>query len=136
MSVYAAQYMKKLGLRLVQGYSGTDRDVLVCKKTGVVIDLAEENHILVIPVTKRQATDLSRMPGIQELVEDIAAGLVSPLVPVSMKSYTRRGSSSGNFPTLGAQIDQMAASTLRKSSRRVGWSDDQGNGRKGRTEGF
>ena len=78
MSVYGAQSMKTLGLALQQCYKNTDRDVVVCRKTNRVVNLSEENGILVLRTMRKQATDLSRMQGIEDLVKDIREGLISP----------------------------------------------------------
>ena len=48
MTVYSAQSMKRLGLALQQCYKGTERDVLVCRRSGKVVNLSEENGILVL----------------------------------------------------------------------------------------
>ena len=105
MSVYSAQSMKRLGLALQQCYKNTERDVIVCRKTGRVVNLSEENGILVLRTVRRQATDLSRMPGIEDLVNDIREGLISPLVPCSLKQYRSKNSNSnGTQLTLHAQF--------------------------------
>ena len=90
MDVYSAQSMKKLGLAMQQCYKSSDRDVIVCQKTGRVVDLSEENGILVLKTMRKQATDLSRMPGIEDLVRDIRDGLTSPLVSCSLTRYRSR----------------------------------------------
>ena len=106
MSVYSAQSMKRLGLALQQCYKNTDRDVVVCRKTGRVVNLSEENGILVLRTVRRQATDLSRMPGIEDLVNDIRDGLISPLVPCSLKRYRSKNSNSSSTQlTLHAQFE-------------------------------
>ena len=105
MSVYSAQSMKKLGLAMQQCYKGTDRDVLVCRRSGRVVDLSEENGILVLKTMRKQATDLGRMQGIEDLVRDIREGLISPLVPCSLKRYSSKNNSSNSTQlTLHAQF--------------------------------
>lgn len=105
LTCYSAQKMKKLGLPMQQCYKGTDRDVVRCRRSGRVVYLTEENGILVLPVLRRMATDLGRIEGIEELVEDIALGRVSPLVPVTLRSYRRRASSA----TLLSQVEESSA---------------------------
>ena len=109
MTVYSAQSMKKLGLCMQQCYKGTDRDVLVCRKSGRVVDLSEENGILVLRTMRRQATDLGRVRNIEVLVQDIASGLVSPLVPCSVKNYQRSSGSNSSRPlTVHAQLAEAS----------------------------
>ena len=82
----------------------------MCRKTGKVVDLSKENGILVLKTMRKQATDLSRMPGIEDLVRDIRDGLTSPLVPCSLKRYRSRkdknNSSSSAQLTLHAQFEK------------------------------
>ena len=82
----------------------------MCRKTGRVVDLSEENGILVLKTMRKQATDLSRMPGIEDLVRDIRDGLTSPLVPCSLKRYRSRkdknNSSNSTQLTLHAQFEK------------------------------
>ena len=102
-----------------QCYKGTDRDVLICRKTGKIVNLSEENGILVLKTMRRQATDLGRVRNIELLVQDIADGLVSPLVPCSLKHYQRRGSGSksNSMPlTLHAQLVEASESRDRSGN--------------------
>ena len=105
MTVYSAQSMKRLGMVLRQCHNGTDQDVIICRRSNRVVRLAEENGILVLETIRRKATDLARIQGIEMLVEDIAAGLVSPLVPCSLKRYVRRGGRGETQLTIKAQLE-------------------------------
>ena len=58
--------------------------------------LSEENGILVLRTTRREATDLSSMPDIEDLVRDIRDGLISPLVPCSHKRYSSKNNNSSS----------------------------------------
>ena len=56
---------------------------------------------------RKQATDLSRMRGIGDLVRDIRDGLISPLVPCSLKRYRSKNNSSNSTQlTLHAQFEK------------------------------
>jgi hypothetical protein len=109
--------MKKLGLALQQCYKNTDSDVVVCRRTRRVVRLSEENGILVLRTIRRQATDLSRMPGIEDLVRDIRDGLISPLVPCSLKTYRSKNSNSSSTQlTLHAQFEQRGKGSEDRSN--------------------
>ena len=117
MSVYGAQSMKKLGLALQQCYKNTDRDVVVCRKTNRVVNLSEESGILVLRTMRKQATDLSRMQGIEDLVRDIRDGLISPLVPCSLKIYRSKNSNSSSAQlTLHAQFEKRGKGSEDRSN--------------------
>jgi hypothetical protein len=60
------------------------------------VRLSEENGILVLRTTRREATDLSSMPDIEDLVRDIRDGLISPLVPCSHKRYSSKNNNSSS----------------------------------------
>ena len=70
---------------------------------------------------RKQATDLSRMPGIEDLVRDIRDGLTSPLVPCSLKRYRSRkdknNSSNSTQLTLHAQFEKRG-----KGNEDLNWS--------------
>ena len=70
------------------------------------MNLSEESGILVLRTVRRQATDLSRMPGIEDLVNDIRKGLILPLAPCSLKRYRSKNSNSNSTQlTLHAQFE-------------------------------
>ena len=74
---------------------------------------------------RRQATDLGRVRNIELLVQDVASGLVSPLVPLSVKNYQRSSGSCNKMPlTLHAQLGEP--------SREGCWtrSEDVGTGKR------
>ena len=105
ITVYAQQRLKSLGLPLTQCYNGTDDDVLICQKTGMVINLTTENGILVLKTTKRQASQLSKITNLDLLIDDIANKRTSPIVPLSMKHYVQSALATKSCRTLPAQLN-------------------------------
>ena len=89
MTVFAQMKLKSFGLPLRQCHNGTQDDVLLCLRSNRTVQLQEENGILVMQRHRRLATELASMKNIKLLVQDIAAGRVSPLVPAGMKVYHR-----------------------------------------------
>ena len=77
--VFGAQGMKHMGVRTVQCFEDSERDVIQCRKSKSTVDLAEANGILVLP-TCGGAEGIVATAGVRKLVSDIKNGRRSALV--------------------------------------------------------
>ena len=68
--VFGAQGMKHMGVRTVQCFEDSERDVIQCRKSKSTVDLAEANGILVLP-TCGGAEGIVATAGVRKLVSDI-----------------------------------------------------------------
>ena len=80
LTVYAQQHLKALGLPLKQQFMDGEDDVLQCRRTKRVILLSEINGILVLKKGKRQASCLTSIKNLKQLIADITNGNASPIV--------------------------------------------------------
>ena len=85
LTVYAQQHLKALGLPLKQQFMDGEDDVLLCRRTKRVILLSEFNGILVLKKGKRQASCLTSIKNLKQLIADITNGNASPIVDTKLK---------------------------------------------------
>ena len=88
LTVYAQQHLKALGLPLKQQFMDGEDDVLLCRRTKRVTLLSEFNGILVLKKGKRQASCLTSIKNLKQLIADITNGNASPIVDTKLKYYT------------------------------------------------
>ena len=115
ITVHSAQRLKAMGLSLQQNYNGSDDDVLVCRRSGQVIKLHEENGILVLKCTKRHAAALEKIVNLELLIDDIANKRASCIVPLSLKTYHGAALLTKSCRTLPSQL-QAAKGNLGEST--------------------